>query len=295
VIVAVLGLGAMGLPMAKRLVGAGFEVRGFDVAEAPLEKVVAAGGHRAGSPAEAANGAHALLVMTATGAQAEAALFGPEGAAAFAHAGAVVVLCCTQSPASTKALAEKIEAAGLLALDAPVSGGVPGAAAGRLTVMASGSEGAFAAAKPLLDRLAGRVYDLGREPGLGSTMKTVNQLVAGAHIAVAAEALALAARAGVDPALAKDVLMAGAGGSWILGNRGPRMLEREPEVHSAVEIFVKDLGLVDDLARSLRQPAPLAAAALQMFLAASAMGNGRADDSQVVRVYETLSGASVRR
>ena len=293
--VAVIGLGAMGLPMAVRLIQAGFDVGGFDIGTAQLERFAAAGGRAATSPAEAARGASAIVIMTATGAQAEAALFGEGGAAATATSGALVLMCCTQSPASAKATGERCAAAGLVALDAPVSGGVAGAEAGKLTFMLSGSEAALARAKPLLDHLAGRIYDVGREVGLGATLKTINQLMAGTHIVIAAEALALAAKAGLDPTMAKDALMSGAAGSWMLGNRGPRMLELDPEVASAVEIFVKDLGLVEDLARSLRQPVPLAAAALQQFLAASGMGHGRADDSQVVRVYETVSGARVRR
>lgn len=193
-----------------------------------------------------------------------------------------------------QALARKAQALGLLVLDAPVSGGAVGAQAGTLTIMASGSEAAFAAARPFLVPLAKTIYDVGRDIGLGSTVKTINQLLAGVHIAVGAEALAMGAKAGIDPQLLLEILMSGAAGSWMLGNRGPRMLEETPHVTSAVDIFVKDLGLVDDLSRHLRQPAPIAMAAFQQFLAACAMGHGREDDSQVVRLYEKTGATTVR-
>lgn len=291
---AFIGLGAMGLPMARRLVNAGFDVHGCDIAPGPLNALKSAGGQASTSPAEAARGASAVFVMTATGAQAERVLFGDEGAAATASTGAIFILQCTQSAAMARQLGGRLAALGHHVLDAPVSGGAVGAEAGTLTVMASGSEAAFAAAAPFLKPLAGTVYDVGRELGLGSTVKTINQLLAGVHIAVGAEAMALGAKAGIEPRLLLDILMSGAAGSWMLGNRGPRMLETEPAVTSAVDIFVKDLGLVDDLARSLSQPAPLASTALQQFIAASAMGDGRRDDSQVVRLYEVTGATQVR-
>lgn len=292
--VAFIGLGAMGLPMAKRLAGAGFDLRGFDLAKEPLEKLRQAGGYAATSPADAAERADAVLVMTATGAQADLVLFGEKGAAAAAKPGAVIVMHCTQSREMALQSGKRVEAMGLLALDAPVSGGVVGAESGQLTIMASGSENAFAAAAPLLQKLAKTVYDIGRDLGLGSTVKTINQLLAGVHIAVGAEALALGAKAGIAPKLLLEILMSGAAASWMLGNRGSRMLEAEPKIASAVDIFVKDLGLVDDLARGLRQPVPISAAALQQFLSASAMGHGWRDDSQVIRIYETLGGVKLR-
>lgn len=292
--VAFIGLGAMGLPMAKRLMGAGFDVHGCDIAPGPLDALKSAGGQASTNPAEALRGASAVFVMTATGAQAQTVLFGAGEAASAATRGAIFILQCTQSAAMARDLGARLEALGHHVLDAPVSGGAVGAEAGALTVMASGSEAAFAAAAPLLRPLAKTVYNIGRELGLGSTVKTINQLLAGVHIAVGAEAMALGAKAGIEPKLLLDILMSGAAGSWMLGNRGPRMLEDEPAVTSAVDIFVKDLGLVDDLARGLRQPAPIAMAALQQFIAASAMGDGRQDDSQLVRLYEVTGATHVR-
>ncbi|MCC0042568.1 MAG: NAD(P)-dependent oxidoreductase [Rhodobiaceae bacterium] len=288
------GLGAMGLPMAVNLVRAGHDVRGADLNPKALDALAAAGATVARDAADAAAGADILLLMVVNADQAEVVLFGA-GAADALPRGALVIASCTQAPARAIATAGKLAAMDLLFLDAPVSGGVVGARAGSLTIMASGGPQAMKTARPVLDVLGANIYELGDEPGLGSMMKTVNQLMCGAHIAVAAEATQLAAKAGIDPALAQEVLMSGAAASWMLGNRGPRMLEEGPAVTSAVDIFVKDLGLVLDAGREARIGLPMAAAAHQMFLAASGLGLGKADDSHVIRAYEALNGIAVKR
>ncbi|MCB1472050.1 MAG: NAD(P)-dependent oxidoreductase [Rhodobiaceae bacterium] len=288
------GLGAMGLPMAVNLVRAGHDVRGADLNPKALDALAAAGGTVARDAADAAAGVDILLLMVVNADQAEVVLFGA-GAADALPRGALVIASCTQAPARAIATAGKLAAMDLLFLDAPVSGGVVGARAGSLTIMASGGPQAMKTARPVLDVLGANIYELGDEPGLGSMMKTVNQLMCGAHIAVAAEATQLAAKAGIDPALAQEVLMSGAAASWMLGNRGPRMLEEGPAVTSAVDIFVKDLGLVLDAGREARIGLPMAAAAHQMFLAASGLGLGKADDSHVIRAYEALNGIAVKR
>ena len=288
------GLGAMGLPMAVNLVRAGHQVAGADLNAKAVAAFTQAGGTAAASPADAARDAAVLLLMVVNADQAEAVLFDTGAAGALPDA-ALVIASCTQAPARARATAERLAGMGLKFLDAPVSGGAVGAEAGSLTIMASGSPDAFEVARPLLDILGGNVYELGDEPGLGSMMKTVNQLMCGAHIAVAAEATQLAAKAGIDPALAQEVLMSGAAASWMLGNRGPRMLQEEPAVTSAVDIFVKDLGLVLDAGKEARVGLPMAAAAMQMFLAASGLGLGKQDDSHVIRAYEALNGIGIGR
>lgn len=289
------GLGAMGLPMARNLVAAGHVVAGCDVRREPVDALAAAGGRAAAAPADAARDADVLILMVVNADQAEAVLFGEGGAASGLKRGAVVVASCTQPAARAKSLAARLDELGVLLLDAPVSGGVVGAEQGTLSIMASGPDAAFDKAAPVFDVLGKAVWRMGAEPGLGSMMKTVNQLMCGAHIAVAAEAMSLAARAGLDPKLAQDVLMAGAAASWMLGNRGPRMLQSDPPVTSAVDIFVKDLDIVLDAGRDLKAALPLAAAAHQMFLGASGMGAGSEDDSQVLKAYENLSGIKVPR
>lgn len=290
-----IGLGAMGLPMAKNLVSAGYRVVGFDIRPEAGAALEAVGGEAAASPAAAARGAGMLILMVVNADQADSVLFGKDGAASELSTGAVVVASCTQPAVRAKALSARLEAQGALLLDAPVSGGVVGAAQGSLSIMASGPAAAFDIAGPVFDVLGKAVWRMGSEPGLGSMMKTVNQLMCGAHIAVAAEAMSLAARAGLDPKLSQDVLMAGAAASWMLENRGPRMLQDDPDVTSAVDIFVKDLDIVLNAGRDLQAALPLAAAAQQMFLGASGLGHGKEDDSQVLKAYEALSGISVAR
>jgi putative dehydrogenase len=291
--VGVIGLGAMGMGMARRLLGAGFAVRGFDVRPEAAVTLAAEGATAAESPAAAAQGAGLLLVMVVNAGQAEAVLFGPDGAIAALAPEAVVILSCTVPAAAARALGRRVADAGHLLLDAPVSGGTVGAESGNLTFMASGAPAAFARAEAALAAMAGKVYRLGDKPGIGSTVKAVNQLLAGVHLATAAEAMAFGTRAGADPRTLYEVISHSAGNSWMFGNRVPHMLDDDYSPRSAVDIFVKDLGLVLDAGRELRFPLPLAAAAHQLFLMAAAAGLGREDDAAVVKVYERLAGISV--
>jgi 3-hydroxyisobutyrate dehydrogenase len=204
-----------------------------------------------------------------------------------------VLLHSTVAPAFAAALGERLAAAGHPFLDAPVSGGTVGAESGKLNIMASGPEAAFEAAAPVLAAVAGRTYRLGERPGVGSTVKLVNQLLAGVHIVAACEAMALGVRAGAEARTLFEVISNSAGASWMFANRVPHILDRDFAPLSAVEIFVKDLGIVLDTGRELRFPLPLAASAHQQFLAAAAAGFGREDDSAVVKVYERLAGIEV--
>jgi putative dehydrogenase len=223
-------------------------------------------------------------------AQTEDALFGPRGCLDGLNTGAVVLCCSTVSPDTARSLGKRIEDAGFLMLDSPVSGGKSGAAAGTMTVMASGTEAAFTKAGPVLEAISTKVWRLGTEVGVGSTVKMVNQLLAGVHIATAAEALALGIRAGADPQTLFDVISASAGSSWMWQNRVPHILEGDDSPSSAVNIFVKDLGIVLDQARGLTFPLPMASAAHQLFLAAAANGQGMKDDAFVIRVWQALTG-----
>ncbi|HEX8167245.1 MAG TPA: NAD(P)-dependent oxidoreductase [Beijerinckiaceae bacterium] len=286
--IAFAGLGAMGLPMAQRLLARGFAVRGFDLKRPALDALAEAGGHAAASAADAARGADVLVLMVVNAAQARAVLI--DGGALDALApDAVVVLMATCAPADAAALAQEVEATGRRFVDAPVSGGVVGAKGGTLTIMAAAPKETFEAARPVLEVLGDKLFHVGEAAGQGAMVKTVNQLLCGVHIAAAAEAFSLAAKAGLDLSVLLEILSGSAAASWMLKDRGPRMLEAEPTVASAVDIFVKDLGLVLDAGRSAKAALPLAAAAHQMFLAASGQGHGAADDSQVLRTYRTLN------
>jgi L-threonate 2-dehydrogenase len=288
------GLGSMGLPMAKQLLAKGFTVYGFDVAKAALDAFAEAGGEPLGTPEAVADRVSLLLLVVATAEQAEAALFGPKGGAALLGEGGVVVLHSTVPPPYTKDLGARLAEMGLALLDAPISGGRAGAEAGALSIMASGSPAAFDAAGPALDAMAKTVYRLGDEPGIGSTVKMINQHLAGVHIAAACEAMALGTACGADPDKLFEVISNSAGNSWMFTNRVPHILARDFTPLSAVEIFVKDLGIVLETAKGRRFPLPIAAAAHQQYLAAAGAGFGREDDSAVVKVYERLVGIEVK-
>ena len=282
-----IGLGAMGLPMAKNLLAKQFRLRGFDTRQAAIDALSAAGGTGVATAAQAAAGADTLILMVVNATQAGQVLDTALDALA---PGAVVILMATCAPAAAAALAARVTATGRRFVDAPVSGGIPGATAGTLTIMAAAPAETMAAAKPILDALGDKLFHVGETPGQGAAVKTVNQLLAGVHIAVTAEAFAFAQKAGVDTDILLQIMSGSAASSWMLRDRGPRMLQADPATASAVDIFVKDLGLVLNAGRDAKATLPLAAIAHQLFLSASGRGDGGADDSQVIRSYQALNG-----
>jgi len=293
---AIIGLGAMGLGLAKNMLRHGIALTGYDIRDEACDDFAAAGGRAAGSAAEAAADAGLLIIMVVNAAQVREVLFsaGEQSALAAMRDGGTVMLCSTIAPADTRAIAAETQAAGALLLDAPVSGGQAGAAAGTLTVMASGPRAAFDAAESALQAISKTVHRLGDAPGIGSTYKTVHQLATGAHLVVAAELLAFGARAGCDPRKLFDIVSTSAGQSWMFDDRAPRILNGDYAPRSTVDIFVKDLELALREGRDLSMPLPVGAAAHQVLLAASAMGCGGLDDAAVVKVYERITGALVR-
>jgi 3-hydroxyisobutyrate dehydrogenase len=283
--VGVIGLGAMGMGVAMSLLREGFEVHACDMRAEAVQKVVDAGGLRAESPAAMARRIDVLITVVVNADQTEAVLFGENGAAAKMKPGAVVIACSTVSPEFAKALGKRLEDAGLLMIDGPISGGAAKAAAGEMTIMTSGVPEAYAKCESVLEAIAGKIYRLGDTPGAGSVVKMVNQLLAGVHIAAAGEAMALAIRAGADPEQVYEVITNSAGNSWMFQNRMPHVLAGDYTPLSAVNIFIKDLGIVLDYAKKNVFPLPLSATAHQMYLQASAAGHGGEDDSAVIKNF----------
>jgi L-threonate 2-dehydrogenase len=290
---AVIGLGAMGLGMAGSLLRAGHEVVGFDVASAALDQLTALGGRKAGSPAEAAEGAGVVVSVVVNAAQTEAVLFGPDGCAETMPEGAVFVSCATMAPDAARGLALRMEKLGRHYLDAPISGGAKRAAEGALTILTSGSPAAYEKARPALAAMAQTVHELGAEPGIAAAFKMINQLLAGVHIAAACEAIAFAAKQGLDIRKVYEVITQAAGNSWMFENRVPHVLEGDYTPLSAVNIFTKDLGIVMDMGRASNFPVPMAATALQLFTMTSAAGMGKDDDSSVARFYAQTTGVTL--
>lgn len=290
--IGVVGLGSMGSGMALSLLRAGFSVAGFDVNPAAVARFADAGGTGAGSPAAAAAGASVVVSVVLNGAQTEAVLFGEGGCAAAMAPGSVFVSSATMAPSVARDLAARLAASGVHYLDAPISGGAQRAAEGALTVLVSGAPEALAAAGKALDAMAAKVFRLGDAVGTAAGMKVVNQLLAGVHIAAAAEAMAFADAHDLDLRTVYEVITASAGNSWMFENRVPHILDEDYTPRSATDIFVKDLGIVLDIARSDRIPVPLASTALQSFVMTSAAGMGRDDDASVYRLYRSIMDAA---
>lgn len=285
---AVIGLGSMGWGAAVSLLRAGIATHGVDLREDVLAKFKAEGGSSFTNAAEASAAADVVFTFVVNGMQAEDVLFGEGGAVAAARQGTVFVTCVTMEPSRAIDLATRIEAAGMLAIDGPVSGGSAKALTGEMTIMAAGRAEAFEAARSCLDAVASKVYRLGEEAGKGSQVKMINQLLAGVHIAAAAEALTLGAKIGLDLGMLHEVIQECAGNSWMFGNRGAHIVEGDYTPHSAVDIFVKDLGIVTGEAGA--HPVPLSQTALSLFKEASAAGMGLEDDAAVAKLLARKGG-----
>ncbi len=280
-----IGLGAMGSGMARSLRRNGHALRVFDVRPEAAQSFANEGGTACASPAEVAAGCDVVVSVVVNATQTETVLFGPDGAAASMKPGSLFVMCSTVDPNWSVALEARLAKLGLLYLDAPISGGAAKAASGQMTMMTAGTPAAYEKAGALLDAMAAKVYRLGDRAGAGSKVKVINQLLAGVHIAAAAEAMALGLREGVDPAALYEVITHSAGNSWMFENRMAHVLAGDYTPLSAVDIFVKDLGLVLDVARATKFPLPLSSTAHQMFMQASTAGHAREDDSAVIKIF----------
>jgi L-threonate 2-dehydrogenase len=286
--VGLIGLGAMGSGMAKSLRRAGHSVHVYDVRAEVAQAFAKDGGVACNSLAELGAACDVVISVVVNAAQTESVLFGTAdegGCAAAMKPGSVFVMCSTVDPNWSIALEKRLAALGILYIDAPISGGAAKAASGEMTMMSAGSPAAYAKAESLLNAMAGKVYRLGDSAGAGSKVKIINQLLAGVHIAAAAEAMALGLREGVDPAALYDVITHSAGNSWMFENRMAHVLAADYTPLSAVDIFVKDLGLVLDMARASKFPLPLSSTAHQMFMQASTAGYAREDDSAVIKIF----------
>lgn len=280
------GLGAMGLPMAHALIEAGYAVIGYDINADSLTQFASMGGKIANNVREAARDADVFMSMVVNDAQTEDVLFGNGDAATELKAGSIVISGSTVPPAFAERMASQLAERGIHMIDCPVSGGVAGAEKRSLTMMAAGKSDIFEQVEPIIRTMGSNTFYLGEECGQGSAMKVVNQLLCGVHVAVAGEAIAFAKASGLEADTVYDVIGTSAARSWMFMDRVPNMENPPEHPRSAVDIFVKDLGIVTDAGRSMRFMTPIAAAALQMFIAASGAGYGREDDSQIIKAYE---------
>ena len=287
--IGVVGLGAMGRGMAASLRRAGWNVHVCDVRLEAAQAFAVDGGVACASPAELATHCEVIVSVVVNAAQTDTVLFGDGGAAAAMQPGSLFVMCSTVDPNVSVQFEQRLAALGLLYLDAPISGGAAKAASGEMTMMTSGTPAAYAKAGTALDAMAAKVYRLGDQAGNGSKVKIINQLLAGVHIAAAAEAMALGLREGVKAEDIYEVFTHSAGNSWMFENRMAHVLAGDYTPLSAVDIFVKDLGLVLDTARASKFPLPLSATAHQMFMQASTAGYAKEDDSAVIKIFPGIT------
>lgn len=287
--VAVFGLGSMGYGIGQSILRAGIQVYGFDVRPAEVERFQAEGG-TAGELEETVGQCGGVVVVVLNAAQTQSVLFGENGVVPKLTPGAVVLACATVAPEFARDMEAKCQAYGVHYLDAPISGGSVKAAAGQLSVMAAGSPAAFDAAGPILDATAETVFKLGDAAGAGSAMKAVNQLLAGVHIAVMAEAMTFGMTQGVEPEQFVEVISKCAGTSWMLENRAPHIVDGDYTPHSQINIWPKDLGIVLDVAKAAGFSAPITAAAMQQYMVAVGLGLGGEDDAAIAKVYARNAG-----
>jgi L-threonate 2-dehydrogenase len=288
--IAVVGLGSMGFGIARSLLRVGHIVRGFDIDRAALQRLARDGGQGAESPAAAAAGADVVVVVVVNAAQTDTVLNGEGGILPVMRPGAAILASPTMAPADARRFAEQAARRSVHYLDAPISGGAVRAEAGQLTVMASGPPAAFEVAGPTLQAIAGTVYNLGEDAGIGSAFKIVNQLLAGVHIAAACEAITFAKSLDLDLAKVFEVITNSAGNRWMFENRIPHVLNGDYAPKSAVSLFTKDLGIVTEIARKEKFPLPIASTALQLFLMTEAAGMSADDDASVARLFARIAG-----
>ncbi|MFD1093504.1 L-threonate dehydrogenase [Providencia vermicola] len=289
--IGVIGLGSMGMGIAQSLIKKNIPTYGFDLNQEACQNLLRVGAKAVGqNAAEFAQEIEALLLVVVNGRQVEAILFsGDKPLVEQLRPGTIIVLHSTLAAEQTKQIAKRLASYQLSLVDAPISGGAIKAAEGKLTIMASGEPVLFERLSSVFDAISERLYRVGDQVGLGSTVKTIHQLLAGVHIAVAAESMALASKAGIDLDVMYDIVTHAAGNSWMFENRMQHVLDGDYTPKSSVDIFVKDLGLVMETGKALNFPLPLAATAHQMFISASNEGFGLQDDSAVIKTFKGIT------
>jgi putative dehydrogenase len=278
----------MGMGAARSCIRDGLSTYGVDINSDALQTLSDAGARGvAQNCADFVIALDSVLLLVVNAEQCRRILF-DNGLAEQLRPGTAVMVSATMSVEDAKDIAARLEEKRLVVLDAPVSGGATKAEMGEMTVMASGSDEAFEKLRPVLEATASSVYRIGTEIGMGATVKIIHQLLAGVHIAVGAEAMAMAAKAGIPLNMMYEVVTNAAGTSWMFENRMKHVVDGDYTPKSMVDIFVKDMGLVTDAAQSLKFPLYLGSAAYQMFTAASNDGYGQEDDSAVIKIFKDV-------
>lgn len=289
----VIGIGAMGMGVAKRLLARGYAVHVRDIRREAEDEARAAGATVCASPAEVARACPVVVTLVVDAAQTEEVVFGRHGVAEGMAPGGVLVMSSTVSPEFAGPLAERLAPRGIRALDAPVSGGPARAHDGTMSMMIAGDPEAFEAARAVLESISGRRFRVSARTGDGSKMKLVNNLMAGINLAAACEGMVFGMKLGLDPRTIFDVVCASSGASWVFGDRMPRVLAGDYSTKAAVDVLAKDLGLALAAGAAARAAVPICATARQSFIATRALGHGQEDDAAVAKYYAQVAGVAL--
>jgi len=287
--VGVVGLGIMGSGMAANLLAAGFPLGVYNRTVARTDPLAGAGATVAPSPAELAAVSDVVLVCVSDTPDVEAVLFGPDGVAAGAHAGSLVVDASTIAPAATRTFAARLAEQGVALVDAPVSGGSEGARNGTLSIMFGGATADVDRARPVLEAIGRTITHVG-PVGAGQTCKLVNQVLVVVNMLAVSEALLLAEGGGLDPSTAIEAVQGGAGGSWMLANRGPQVVAQDWRPGFTIDLQQKDLRLVLDAADELGVPLLGTATVFQLYRTLQARGLGGEGNHALAKALQTLAG-----
>jgi 3-hydroxyisobutyrate dehydrogenase len=288
-----IGLGTMGLPMARNLLKAGFELAVYARRPGPAAEMRGLGARVAESPRGVAEGADAVLTIVTADPDVREVVLGPDGALEGMAAGGILVDMSTISPATIREIARLGRARGVAVMDAPVSGGDTGARAGTLTIIAGGDAETFERCRPVFEAMGKSLYHVG-SVGSGQVVKLANQLIGGAILAVVSEALVMGVKAGADPEVMRQVIGVSSGNSNLFQARvGDYMLKDRFEPGFMLDLMKKDLGLALDIGRTLSVPMPVGAAAYQQYAAATSMGVGREDFAAVCKAVERMAGVEM--
>jgi 2-hydroxy-3-oxopropionate reductase len=283
-----IGIGVMGRHMARNLARGGFQVAAYDVRREALDGLAEANLRISPSIADASEDADVVVTMLPDTPQAQEVLLGRGGVSSHPPHGRLVIDMSTISASATQAMAATLKSRGIALLDAPVSGGPIGAEKAALSIMVGGEAEPYARALPVLQAMGKTIVHCGAS-GAGQTVKMCNQLVVAINLMGVCEALALGREAGLDLAKLREVLMAGAAGSWMMQNLAPQILAKKPDAGFRIDLMLKDLRLVNEAAFELGVPLPGTALATQLYLEARAHGEGGNGNQALYRVYDRLA------
>tara|TARA_B100000214_G_scaffold282627_1_gene212274 strand:- start:154 stop:1044 length:891 start_codon:yes stop_codon:yes gene_type:complete len=289
-----IGLGIMGSPMAKNLINSGFEVYAYDIIEKNLDNIVSSGAKKALSPKEVSENSDIVIVMVQNSPQSEKVVLGEEGALEGASKGDLIIDMSSISPLMSQKISKECSKSGVNFLDAPVSGGEPGAIEGTLAIMTGGSSSDFERAKPIFDILGASSVLCG-DVGAGNFTKLANQMIVGANIHILAEALTLTTKAGLDPETVFNAIKGGLAGSNVMNTKAPMMYDRNFKPGFRIELHLKDITNAMETANELQIPLQVTSNLHQVLKSLVLDGNGTDDHSGILKFVEKQSGVEVKK